>query len=118
MRSWSERFQAEPIRTGAVAGFLIAMLALLSAATFALVFYFMDLQHPTHDGAGWSLLTGFIIGPIVAFAGLPWSFLVIKTFDNPYIAVAGLAVSVLINGTIIGCFVGMRAESRGRRDRS
>ena len=117
MRNWRERFRVDPVLTGTIIGFLIAGIVYLSAAALALGFYLVDLLHPMGGGTGLGLITGFVIGPIVLLAGFPWSLMVLDFLNShhikePIFAILGIAIGVLINGSIIGCIVGMNAELR------
>jgi apolipoprotein N-acyltransferase len=111
-------FRVSPVSTGTLCGVLLAAAAALGASVLVLVLSALDHLFPMSGGSSWSLLSGFVIGPIVALAGLPWSAMVLKVGEargNPWLSFAGLAASMLANGILIGFAVGLIGRLFRRR---
>lgn len=112
---WRESFRVRPLWTGTAVGFLIAGVGVLYAAITVLILLLADYMFPMGGGAGFSLLTGFLIGPIAVLAGFPWSLLAFRSDTSAVGTVLYIVAADLINGSIIGFLVGMITKMRHRR---
>ncbi len=71
--TWPKYFANKPILTASLTGIAIAAVGLAWVVVLMAVLYGLDQIFPSGGGAGFSLLDGFVIAPIVFIAGLPWS---------------------------------------------
>ncbi|MHB8746288.1 MAG: hypothetical protein ACYC7I_07125 [Gammaproteobacteria bacterium] len=101
----SRNFRVKPIRTGTLIGFLAAGGGFLGCSVLAVGLYITDCIFPMGGGSGWSLLTGFLIGPLVAFAGMPWDLSALSG-QGVVVMLLGMMAGVLLNGSILGFVVG------------
>lgn len=70
------------------------------------------------ESSGWfSLLTAFVLGPFIIFASMPWSLLLPNSTGNA-ITLAGLSAGLIINGGLLGAFLGMQIGRRRRATQS
>ena len=111
-------FKHSPIRFGTLTGFLMAGAGLVfGSIAFALAFV-LGLLFPMLDNTtlfqAYGLAIGFVSLPLMALAGLPWSYFVIDARLGSLLVVLGLMGSVLVNASIIGFFVGVFANIRRR----
>lgn len=67
------------------------------------------------DGSGIGGLVGFVIIPIVGFAGVPWSVLIARSGSNSMF-LFGVIAGPLINGALIGSIRGYVATLRKNRE--
>ena len=60
-------------------------------------------------------IIGFILAPIIMFAGAPWSFYALEAMSNNMNAfVISVSAGVLLNGLILGLIIGAIVKSRNR----
>jgi hypothetical protein len=103
-----------PILSGARRGFVVATIIVAAAAALAALLFGADyLMKPDH-GTGLSLITGFLILPLMVLSGLPWSLIALRFGHSPAVGAPLLAASVLANGAILGALLGAFRKSKGR----
>ena len=113
-----EYFADKPILTYSLTGIAIATASLSAAAVLIIVLYLLDMTFPLGGGAGFSLLTGFVIGPIVFIAGLPWSLEAALGVASTSWTIGVMVTSVLLNGLLIGFVVGVIKSVASNKRRS
>lgn len=111
---WPKYDEDKPIRSCCFVSLAVASSALLAVSIVSAVLIATDLNQ--HRGeAGISLIVGFIIGPIVLLAGLPWSFMSLNNNLPVALSIALLGASVLINALLIGFAIGVARAVRGKK---
>jgi hypothetical protein len=111
-----DKYLANPVRIGPLIGVMYAGIVALCVAAVCLLLHFSDVLYSPSGESHNGLLIGFVIGPLTMLAGAPWSIAIFAVSQKnsywPAIAVFGAALGLLINGSIIGLIVGMRARAR------
>jgi hypothetical protein len=112
-----EWFRRNPVGAGPVIGALWGGLLFLCAAAVIVILFFLDM--PLHryglmdNGTGLSLLSGFVIAPVILIVGFPWSYpaLSIQSIGGQ---VGVAALGLVANGTIVGLIAGLIAKIKNR----
>jgi hypothetical protein len=105
----SRKAAMNPIVRHMLIGVGIALVFLFCVGALGLWIYASAKSSGDLSGAGGIL--GFMIVPLAAFAGAPWSLLLL---DNQHLVVVGILVGPLINGAMLGalsgCLFGYRED--------
>lgn len=105
-----------PVVTNMLSGVGAAAVFLLIAGALAITTYLTAKS--SGDLSGANGVIGFMIVPVVALVGAPWSLLVILNSENTALIMTGAIVGPLINGAIIGAICGFLAKHRKNREQS
>ncbi len=101
-------FDNAPFRSGILFGLFIGCGFLLSVFGISVMLVVMESIGGGTGGAGG--IIGFIVLPIAAFAGQPWSIWALKSDAKFFLWV--IAAGDLINGLLLGFLVGSIAKIR------
>lgn len=108
-------FDKNPARIGPLIGALYGGIVTLCVTVICLLMHFSDVLSKTNESQ-YGLLIGFVILPLAFLASAPWSlpFLMFSQSSHGLAgyAIVGIVLGMLINGSIIGLIVGMRARAR------
>jgi hypothetical protein len=110
-------FRCNPVGAGPVIGALWGGLLFLCAAAVIVILFLLDM--PLHkyglmdNGTGLSLLSGFLIAPVILIAGLPWTYSALS-IQSIGAEVGVAALGLVANGTIVGLIVGLVAKIKNR----
>jgi hypothetical protein len=104
---------ANPVAAYTLAGVVAAIIFLLCAGAVVLAVYLTAKASDDFSGAGGVI--GFMIAPLVALVGAPWSLVMLSSNHTPMI-VAGVVAGPIINGAIVGAIRGYFVERRRNRE--
>jgi len=80
----------------------LAILTLIS-----LVLVAADLFSGNGPEAKYTLIIGFVLGPVLVLAGAPWSFVFLKIKVDPLFSIVLIFLSVILNAVIAGAIFGI-----------
>ena len=116
--TWPKYFANKPILTASLTGIAIAAVGLAWVVVLMAVLYGLDQIFPSGGGAGFSLLDGFVIAPIVFIAGLPWSLEADLGGANTAWTIGVMVASFLLNGLLVGFVIGVVKSLASKRRHS
>lgn len=105
-----------PVVTYMLSGVGVAAVFLLIAGAIALTTYLTAKS--SGDMSGANGVIGFMIVPVVALVGAPWSLLTILNSESAPLIMTSAIVGPLINGAIIGAICGYFAKRRKNREQT
>jgi drug/metabolite transporter (DMT)-like permease len=71
------------------------------------------LEYGSETSDGFSLISAFVLFPLIFLAGLPWN-LMIGEQGKEIVAIGGVGIGVIINSMIIGAFILSTRRPKGK----